>query len=198
LTRRDFLKTSAAVTASATLWEFFLTTPVSAQMAPPVWRLEQSKETPTICCYCAVGCGSIVSTKAGEVVNIEGDPDHPVNRGALCSKGAAQFNLRSVYDPKTAQRTLNPWRNDKVRYRAPGSDTWVDKDWNWALDRIAVLAKKTRDATFEVTDPSGVTVNRTEAVGVLGGASLDDEECYLVQKFARSLGVTYLEHQARI
>jgi formate dehydrogenase major subunit len=136
--------------------------------------------------------------KDGELINLEGDPDHPINRGALCSKGSAQFNVRNVYDPETGELRLNPYRVTKVKYRAPGASDWEEKDWEWAMAEIAKRVKATRDATYETTDENGVTVNRTRAIGNLGGAALDDEECYVIQKLARAIGVTYIEHQARI
>jgi formate dehydrogenase major subunit len=116
----------------------------------------------------------------------------------LCSKGSAQFNVRNVYDPETGELRLNPYRVTKVKYRAPGASDWEEKDWEWAMAEIAKRVKATRDATYETTDENGVTVNRTRAIGNLGGAALDDEECYVIQKLARAIGVTYIEHQARI
>jgi anaerobic selenocysteine-containing dehydrogenase len=146
-----------------------------------------SKETPTICPYCAVGCGILVGTADGKVVNTEGDPDHPINRGSLCSKGSA---LRQVGD--------NPQRLTKPLYRAPGSSHWEERDWNWTLDRIARLIKSTRDEGWIEREPDGKLVNRTESLAWLGGAALDNEECALGVKFARALGLVYVEHQARI
>lgn len=171
---------------------------VSLAVAEPAWRLTDVVETPSVCCYCSVGCGGICSAKDGELVNLEGDPDHPINRGALCSKGSAQFNVRNVYHPETGDLILNPYRQTTVKYRAAGSDEWEEKDWGWAIQEIAKRVKKTRDETFETKDADGVTVNRTEAIGWLGGAALDDEECYVIQKLARAIGVTFIEHQARI
>lgn len=144
------------------------------------------KETTSICCFCGVGCGLVVSTSNGRAVNIEGDPDHPVNEGALCSKGNALYQVAN-----------NERRLDKVLYRAPRSTKWEEKTWDWALDRIASRVKQTRDATFNEKDGAW-TVNRTEGIACLGGAALDNEECYLLSKAMRSLGLVYLEHQARI
>ncbi len=197
ITRRGFLKLSGAAFAAGALSDFVgQSTALAAE--PLEWRLADVKETPSICCYCAVGCGSICSVKDGELINMEGDPDHPVNRGSLCSKGSAQFQLRNVYDPESGDLILNPYRQTKVRYRAAGASEFEDKDWDWAITEIAKRVKKTRDESFETKDSNGVTVNRTEAIGFLGGAGLDNEECYLVQKLARAVGVTYIEHQARI
>jgi formate dehydrogenase major subunit len=122
----------------------------------------------------------------GKVINIEGDPDHPINRGSLCSKGAALSQIPS-----------NERRLTKVRYRAPGSDRWEEKSWSWAIQEIAKRVKATRDATFQATEGANV-VNRTLGIAGLGGAALDNEECYTYSKMARAFGVVYLEHQARI
>jgi formate dehydrogenase major subunit len=151
-------------------------------------------ETPTICCFCAVGCGAIVASAPGpdaklKVVNLEGDPDHPINRGSLCSKGQAlaQINL-----------DVGKKRLTKPLYRAPGSDQWEEKSWEWAIEEIAKRIKAARDQYFIVQDDEGRTVNRLEAIASLGGAALDNEECSLIVKAMRALGMVYIEHQARI
>jgi formate dehydrogenase major subunit len=149
-------------------------------------------ETPTICPFCAVGCGAIVAAQDGRVVNVEGDPDHPVNQGSLCSKGMALAQLNTV-DGK-----VNPRRLQTPLYRAPGSSQWEEKSWDWTLDQIARRIKDTRDANFIAADGEGRTVNRLEAIGSLGGAALDNEECSLISKAMRALGLVYIEHQARI
>ena len=125
----------------------------------------------------------IYSGNHGKVINIEGDSDHPINEGALCSKGSALYQVAN-----------NDLRLKKVKYRAPGSDHWEEKSWNWAIDRIAENIKKTRDA--ELSD--GRKTNRINSIAALGGAALDNEECYLYSKLMRALGVVYIEHQARI
>ncbi len=119
-------------------------------------------------------------------MSIEGDPRHPINEGTLCSKGAA-----------ASQVANNPLRLKVPLYRAPGSDRWEEKSWDWMLPRIASRVKATRDASFQ-TEVGGGVVNRTEAIASLGGAALDNEECYLLAKLMRALGIVYLEHQARI
>jgi formate dehydrogenase major subunit len=149
-------------------------------------------ETPTICPFCAVGCGAIVAAENGRVLNIEGDPDHPVNQGSLCSKGMALAQINTV------DGEVNDRRLQTVRYRAPGSSGWEEKSWDWTLDQIARRIKDTRDAHFMETDGEGRTVNRLEAIGSLGGAALDNEECSLIVKAMRALGLVYIEHQARI
>jgi formate dehydrogenase major subunit len=128
-----------------------------------------------------------VGTADGKVVNIEGDPDHPISQGALCSKGTA---LRQVAG--SGERLTQPL------YRAPGSDHWEEKEWDWTLDQIAGRIKNTRDANWIERDGDDRLVNRVEAMAWLGGAALDNEECALAVKFARALGLVYVEHQARI
>ena len=152
-------------------------------------KTKAAKETTTICPYCAVGCGAIVSTsqKEGRVINIEGDPDHVINRGALCSKGSS---LRQLAENK--QRLTRPL------YRAPGAKEWKTVSWDWALENIAKRVKATRDATFMAKNAKGETVNRTEAIASVGSAALDNEECWAYQAMLRAMGLVYIEHQARI
>ncbi len=184
LTRRDFLKGAGGVALGTSLLDWVFCS--SAAHAAPEKLLSKYKQTTTICPYCAVGCGIICHTKNGTLVNTEGDPDHPINEGALCSKGAALFQV-----------SQNERRLANVLYRAPGSDEWEETTWDWALPRIASLMKKTRDETFRKTE-KGKVVNRTEGIAALGGAALDNEECYLYTKLVRALGIVYHEHQARI
>jgi formate dehydrogenase major subunit len=149
-------------------------------------------ETPTICCFCGVGCGAIVAAANGRVVNLEGDPDHPINQGSLCSKGMSLAQLNTV------DGEVNSHRLQTVKYRAPGSSEWEDKSWDWAIEQIARRIKDTRDQYFIEADSEGRTVNRLEAIASLGGAALDNEECSILIKSLRSLGLVYIEHQARI
>ena len=145
-------------------------------------------EKPTICPYDGTGCGFLVAAENGKVVNLEGDPDHPINRGGACAKGATMRQLSAD----------NPWRLSKVLYRAPGGNDWEEKTWDWAIDQIARKIKNTRDTSFIEKDGQGRIVNRTEAIANLGGSALDNEECYLLAKLTRALGIVYLEHHARI
>ncbi len=145
-------------------------------------------EKSTICPYDASGCGFLVAAENGKVVNIEGDPDHPINLGAACAKGASLRQLAAD----------NPRRLSKVLYRAPGGIAWEEKSWDWAINQIASRIKETRDTHWQDNDDEGYRVNRTEAIASLGGAALDNEECYLLVKMLRSLGLVYIEHQARI
>jgi len=134
----------------------------------------------------------LIGADGKNVVNVEGYPDHPVNRGALCTKAQSLYQIRTV-DGKD-----NPRRVTKVRYRAPNSTEWQEKSWDWALDEIAKRIKQTRDANFVAKDSAGVVVNRTEAIGMLGGSAHDNEEAYLISKMNRALGLVYTETQARI
>lgn len=188
ISRRDFLKFTGA-TAGGLLLPRNLAAVTLATRFPlhkPVG------ETPTICCFCAVGCGLIVAASQGRVINIEGDPDHPINQGSLCSKGMSLAQLNTV------NGGINPRRLQKVSYRAPRSFSWEEKSWEWALSEIAKRIKITRDRYFIEKDSQGRTVNRLEAIASLGGAALDNEECALISKANRALGLVYIEHQARI
>ena len=142
----------------------------------------------SVCPYCAVGCSQLVSVRGDQIINIEGNPDSPINQGTLCPKGAATFGL-----------TVNPQRVTTVKYRAPYSDHWEDKPLDWAMDRIALLIKETRDETFVRNLPDGTPVNHTLALAALGGATLDNEENYLIKKlFGGGLGTVWIENQARV
>ncbi len=191
LSRRDFLKLSGA-TAGGLLLSSKSTGMALARGIRPFPLHKPIGETPTICCFCGVGCGAIVAAQNGRVVNLEGDPDHPINQGALCSKGMALTQLNTV------DGEVNPRRLQKVKYRAPGSSTWEEKSWDWAIEQIARRIKDTRDAEFIPQDSEGRTVNRLEVIASLGGAALDNEECSLIVKAMRALGLVYIEHQARI
>jgi len=190
--RRDFLKVSTIGGVAASVLGFDLST---AQAEVREMKIARTTETRSTCPYCAVGCGIIIHTlgdKAGNVkpavVHIEGDADHPTNRGALCSKGAT-----------LKEDVINGRRITGVKYRAPGSDQWEDKSWDWAIDRIAHLLKQTRDEKFIATDPQGHTVNALTAVGVIGGCTDTNEINYLLVKaFRAGLGVIPMEQQARI
>jgi len=190
LSRREFLKLGGVATAGVVLFN-----PLKAgktlRPAPKIPLTRKYGETTSICAYCGGGCGIIISADSENIINIEGDPEHPINQGKLCSKAQALKQVRTV------DGELNPRRLTKVLYRAPYSSKWEERTWDWALTEIAARVKKTRDSTFiDVKD--GVTVNRTEAIASVGGAALDNEECYLLTKMNRALGMVYIEHQARI
>ena len=141
----------------------------------------------SVCPYCAVGCGQRVYVKDGAVVQIEGDPDSPISRGRLCPKGSASKNL-----------VTSPLRQTKVRYRAPYATAWQDLDLDTAMDMIADRVIAARRATWEDTDRAGRPLNRTLGISSLGGATLDNEENYLIKKLFTALGAIQIENQARI
>lgn len=210
LTRRGFLKVSGVGTLG-----LLSTWSLSKEAFDKGRRFtlhKKIKEGYSICPYCAVGCGLIIANEMSSlelksqgvgapqnegisgartsatmrVANCEGDPDHPINRGRLDPKSVSGRQLSNVETRLT-----------KPLYRAPGSDKWEEKSWDWTITEIAKRIKKTRDATFTET-ADGVTVNRTEGVAFLGGAANNNEDCYLAVKLMRALGLVYIEHQARI
>jgi len=189
VTRREFIQVTGATAAGLAVSGLgFDLKPVKAHAQ--MLKTKYAKEPTTICCYCAVGCGAIVHTSKrgdGRVINIEGDPDHVINRGSLCSKGASLKQL-----------TENSNRLTEPMYRAPYSKEWKQVSWDWALSKIANRVKETRDATFQVKNQKGQVVNRTEEIVSVGSSALDNEECWIYQALMRSLGLVYLEHQARI
>ena len=152
-------------------------------------RLEEADHVGTsICPYCAVGCAQLIYAKGNQVIHIEGDPRSPINQGTLCPKGAATYGWM-----------VNPNRFTKVKYRAPYSDHWEERTLDWAMDRIAHLVKQARDETFVSELPDGTTVNHTMGIASLGGATLDNEENYLIKKlYGGGLGMVWIENQARI
>jgi formate dehydrogenase major subunit len=183
VSRRGFLKISGATVAASGLG--INLKPVSAYAQP--LKIKYTKETTTICPYCSVGCSIIVSARDGKVINTEGDPDSPISKGSLCSKGG------SIY-----QMAVNENRLGKPLYRKPFGTQWEEVEWEWALERIAHNVKTSRDKSFKLTNAKGETVNRTEGIASVGSAALDLEECFTYQKFLRGLGLVYIEHQARI
>ncbi len=162
--------------------------PFSNESRKKAPRIREAKVVHSVCPYCAVGCSLNVYVKDGTVIDIEGDPNSPINRGTLCPKGAATF-----------QYTVNPSRLTRVLYRAPYSDHWEVKSLDWAMEQIAQRIKKTRDETFVERLPDGREVNHTLAIASLGGATLDVEENYVMKKlFSGGLGIVSIENQARI
>ena len=199
VSRRDFLKISGSTVLITSLSVEAKAEQAQAQNL----RIKNTTQTNTICPFCSVGCGIIVHTSNGSVVNTEGDPEHPINEGTLCSKGASLYQIVN-----------NPMRLTKPRYRAPGTAEWKEVEWDWALDEIAKRIKQTRDKSFKLTSKSKVkekapdgkeievekefVVNRTDGIAHVGSAALNNEECYMLQKLLRSWGLVYIEHQARI
>jgi formate dehydrogenase major subunit len=155
-------------------------------------RIAGAKESHSVCPYCAVGCSLIAYTRQNadgkvQLLQIEGDPDSPVNEGRLCPKGATAMQL-----------AVSPRRVAQPLYRAPGATGWKEVSWEFALDKIARNVKATRDATFVTVDGNGNTVNRCEGMAFAGGAAFSSEEGYFAAKVMRSLGVVHIEQQARV
>jgi formate dehydrogenase major subunit len=190
-TRRDFLKAGTIGGLAATVLGFDLA-PAQAQLR--ALKIARATETRSTCPYCSVSCGVLIYTLGDrsknvtpQVIHVEGDPDHPINRGTLCPKGAS-----------LEQDIVNPRRLLKPQVRRPGSTRWEDISWDTALDEIARRVKKTRDASFLEKDAEGRTVNRCEGIAWTGGCTDTNEFNFLVVKTMRSLGVCYLENQARV
>jgi formate dehydrogenase major subunit len=194
LTRREFLRTSAHSSTGSALGAIMAfgadQDAVRAATVPQDWKIRETKVVPSICPYCAVGCGLLLHVRDGELVNVEGNPDSPINRGNLCPKGAASFQL-----------TVNPERQKKALYRRPGGTTWETIELERAMEMIAQRVKATRDATFRRSMTFAgreVPVNHTLGIASLGGATMDNEWNYVQAKLWRGLGGVFIENQARI
>jgi len=213
LNRRDWLKTTFGGAAGLALGGL-LDVP-AMRAATRDLKLSDVSEFTTSCNFCSCGCGMVAAVRDGKLLKMEGDYGHIVNRGSLCVKGISMFATHA-----SPQRLTTP------RYRAPGSDHWEEISWEDAISRVAKKVRKTRDETWIATEkvnlsalnvdlaagdrfesaprtarPAGITevpVNRTDAMGFMGGAQNTNEECYLFQKAARLLGMSYVEHQARL
>lgn len=191
VSRRDFIKIGAASTAAlgAAGLGFDL---AQARTVSQGLRIADARESHSVCPYCAVGCSLVAYTRTGaggktELLQIEGDPNSPVNEGRLCPKGASSMQL-----------AVSARRVQKPLYRAPGSAAWQEKSWDFVLDKIAQNIKASRDATFVAQDAAGNTVNRTEGIAFAGGAAFSSEEGYFAAKVMRGLGVVHIEQQARV
>ena len=190
-TRRDFFKIGAVGGAAAAVFGFNLQ---SARVELRVLKIARANETRSTCPYCSVSCGVIIYTIGDraknvtpQIVHVEGDPDHPINRGTLCPKGSS-----------LEQDILNDRRIVKPQVRRPGGTDWEDISWDQAIGEIAAKVKKTRDDTFIEKDAQGKTVNRLETIAFTGGCTDTNEFNYLVVKAMRSLGLTFIENQARV
>jgi len=193
ITRRGFLTLTGAIGGGVALSGFGLNLNATRAYADELGKMDRikvAKQVTTICCYCSVGCGLVCSVDkaTGKIFNIEGDADHPINEGSLCAKGAGFFDLTEA----------NKHRLTKVLYRKPYGTEWEEKDWDFALSRIARLVKDTRDKNFTKTNAKGELVNRCEAIGHYGSSNIDNEECWLVSVKSRALGLVYIDHQARV
>jgi formate dehydrogenase major subunit len=191
LTRRDFIKIGGAGTGAigVTALGFDVAKAVEVKRS---LRIAGAKEVHSLCPYCAVGCSLVAFTAQDaqgktRLLQIEGDPDSPINEGRLCPKGATAMQL-----------AVSTRRVEKPLYRAPGSERWQEISWDAMLDKLALRIKESRDATFVTIDAKGNTVNRCEGVAFAGGAAFSSEEGYLAAKLMRSLGVVHIEQQARV
>jgi formate dehydrogenase major subunit len=193
VSRREFLKVGAAgagaLAASGLGFDVAL---ADSTRVKQNLRIAGAKESHSVCPYCAVGCSLVAYTRQNsdgsvQLLQIEGDPDSPVNEGRLCPKGATAMQL-----------AISPRRIESPMYRAPGATKWQSISWDSMLDKIANNIKSSRDATFVTTDGNGNTVNRCEGVAFAGGAAFSSEEGYFATKLMRGLGLVYLEQQARV
>jgi formate dehydrogenase major subunit len=193
VTRREFLKVTSATLAGSSL-ALLGFSPTAAIAEVREFKLARATETRNTCPYCAVACGVLMyslgdrsKNAQSSIFHIEGDPDHPVNRGTLCPKGAGLLDF--IHSPS---RLMHP------QYRAPGSDRWQPITWDDALDRIAKLMKQDRDANFLAKTPEGLTVNRWLTTGMLAASASSNEVGYLTHKVIRSLGILSFDNQARV
>jgi len=193
ITRRELLKGTALLAGGglANALGFDLE-PAAAQAR--ALKISNAREYKTVCPYCAVGCGTIAwvhgsggLNTVNSVIHVEGDPDSPINGGTLCPKGAAQMQL-----------AMSPRLEKTPKYRAAGASEWEDVDWDWAMEWFARKFKDARDETFVERDAQGRTVNRCEGIGWVGSATVTNEDAYLITKSMRSMGLVYIDHQARI
>ncbi len=191
ITRRTFLKASVGGAVGVSALGFDLT---PAYAAVRQLKIRNAREYKTICPYCAVGCGTIAYTHGSgglnttnTVIHVEGDPDNPINGGTLCPKGASQMQL-----------AISPRLRKSPMFRAAGANEWEEVDWDFAMDWFARKFKETRDNTFVTRDGQGRTVNRTNGIAWVGSATVANEDAYLITKTMRALGLTYIDHQARI
>ena len=191
LTRRNFLKLSAAGTGAVGLSTLGFNIAQAKQLQQN-FRIAGARESHSVCPYCAVGCSLVAYTRdtangGRKLLQIEGNPDSPVNEGRLCPKGATAMQI-----------AVSARRVSKPMYRAAGSDHWQEISWNDMMGKLAQRVKDARDATFVAQDASGNTVNRTEGIAFAGGAAFSSEEGYFATKLMRGLGVVHLEQQARV
>jgi formate dehydrogenase major subunit len=191
LTRRNFFKVGAAGAGAVGVTSLGFDVAQAVELKREL-RIASAKEVHSLCPYCAVGCSLVAYTKQNEkgqtqLLQIEGDPDSPVNEGRLCPKGATAMQL-----------AVSSRRVEKPLYRPPGGDRWQEITWDEMLDRLAHRIKESRDATFVAQDANGNTVNRCEGIAFAGGAAFSSEEGYFATKVMRGLGTVFIEQQARV
>lgn len=183
--RRDFMKVTGAGAVGLSLMQLGLDVrPVEAYSVR--LKTENTKEIVTVCPFCSVSCHIVASVRNGKLISTEGDPEYPINEGALCAKGAALLSM-----------TSNEHRLKKPMYRAPGSSRWEEKSWEWTLEQIASRVKKVRDKDLILKNEKGQTVNRLESMFFIGTSHADNEECAIAHQMARALGIVHIDHQAR-
>jgi formate dehydrogenase major subunit len=195
LSRRGFIKITSAGLAASSLGALgfgFAGEALAASVRP--FKLTAASETRNTCTYCSVACGILIYTlgdkaknAVSDVIHIEGDPDHPVNRGTLCPKGSALLDI-----------VHSPGRRKVPKYRAPGANEFKDVSWDFALDRIAKLVKEDRDKNFIAKNKDGTTVNRWLSTGMLAASASSSETSYITWKIARALGIVVFDNQARV
>jgi formate dehydrogenase major subunit len=195
LSRRGFIKITAAGLAASSLGALGfggVGEALAASVRP--FKLTAATETRNTCTYCSVACGILIYTlgdraknATSDVIHIEGDPDHPVNRGTLCPKGSALLDVVHA-----------PTRLKVPKYRAPGASEFKEVSWDFALDRIAKLMKADRDENFISINPDGTTVNRWLSTGMLAASASSNETAYITWKVARALGMVVFDNQARV
>lgn len=195
LSRRQFLKVGGGTVAASSMAALgFAGSETALAQAVRPYKLSRTTETRNTCPYCSVSCGVLMyslgdksKNAKAEIIHIEGDPDHPVNRGTLCPKGAGLLDF-----VRSKTRTKYPM------YRKPGSDKFERVEWDWALDRIAKLMKEDRDKNFVAQTPDGVTVNRWLTTGLLAASATTNETAFMTYKAMRSLGILAFDNQARV
>jgi formate dehydrogenase major subunit len=193
ISRRDLLKSTALVAGGGLVSALgFDLKPAYAQSRE--LKISNAREFKTVCPYCAVGCGTIAYVHGSgglnttnTIVHVEGDADSPINGGTLCPKGASQMQL-----------AISPRLEKTPKYRAAGASEWQDVDWDFAMDFFARKFKESRDRTFVERDAEGRVVNRCEGISWVGSATVANEDAYLITKTMRAMGLTYIDHQARI
>src|SRR6202789_2202375 len=195
LSRRGFIKITAAGLAASSLGALgFGDSGAALAASVRPFKLTATTETRNTCTYCSVACGILIyslgdraKNARSDIIHIEGDPDHPVNRGTLCPKGSALLDIIKA-----------PTRLQYPQYRAPGTNEFKRVSWDFALDRIAKLMKEDRDANFIAKNADGTTVNRWISTGMLAASAASSETAYLTWKVARSLGMLVFDNQARV
>ncbi len=183
--RREFLQVTGTGVLGLSLLQLGVDVkPVQAYTA--TLKIEGAKEVVTVCPFCSVSCHIIAHVRDGKLVSTEGDPEYPINEGALCAKGASMLTM-----------TSNKHRLKKPMYRAPGSTKWEEKTWEWTFEQIATRVKKVRDTDLILQDDKGQTVNRLDSMFFIGTSHADNEECAAAHQMVRGLGIVHVDHQAR-